>query len=525
MLTLVAFSITVALQAGGVLDDRFVIAGSATGQVDVPYIGGAASGRDLDGDGLGDFVLIRTNPYRLEAHSGLDGRKLWAYPYSRSPHPYGDNLSMLADVDGDGRAEVVLGLPGFDSVVLLSGATGGALWTYTHASFGAVGADVEGMGDLNGDLVPDVIAFCPWLRIGLTIPGGCVLISGADGTVISVRLHQAAQWSTETATPRIAGIGDADRDGVEDYLLGMVLGSHSYEVRVVSGATGATLRIYPGNEMYWGCGIAAAGDLDRDGVMDHLITALQQGFIYAYSGRSGAQLWVAEAPPSLGWSRFGRTLQRCSDLDGDGIRDVMAGVPYQYDSVTSQVQGSIMLLSGANGERIGRIPGMEGLRVGMNLSSLGDVSGDGVTEFLYGGWGSLYGEVRVGSWHSGLWTDAEEISVSAGGRVRCRLGFPDSAAGVRYRVLLSRTGPGPTNWGGLLLPMTPDVWTTRSFGAPLFPGAHGILGPDGDAFCSVIAPPGFGAGTIGSTFWICAVVDAGGLPTASSVVRTLAILP
>src|SRR5262249_32620521 len=85
---------------------------------------------DLDGDGVRDLVFLTMaadgSPV-LRALSGRDGRLLWERPL-RADHPQGINIHAVsfaaADLDGDGKAEVVLALAGKGEVVILNGADG-----------------------------------------------------------------------------------------------------------------------------------------------------------------------------------------------------------------------------------------------------------------------------------------------------------------------------------------------------------------------------------------------------------------
>src|SRR5436305_963734 len=75
-------------------------------------------------------------------------------------------------------------------------------------------------------------------------------------------------------------------------------------VFIFSGATGAMIRkIVPTSEFFaFGFSLAALGDVNGDGIPDLAVGAPEflnnrWGEVYAFSGATGAQLWVFREPP------------------------------------------------------------------------------------------------------------------------------------------------------------------------------------------------------------------------------------
>lgn len=132
----------------------------------------------------------------------------------------------IGDVDGDGRAELVLGAPGHDG----GAADGGAVWVYAGADLdgavspasatwslvgdGALGAAVR-LGDVTGDGAVDLLA-------GATTAGGgagavYVFAGGGAPGAYTLPGAAAASWTGEAAGDAfgaaISGVWDLDDDG------------------------------------------------------------------------------------------------------------------------------------------------------------------------------------------------------------------------------------------------------------------------------------------------------------------------
>ncbi len=94
---------------------------------------------DLNGDGTADLAIWLEK--KLYAINGRDGTALWEGPtVNRLPQPWADSYSssvnhapLVADLDGDGRPEVIVNLTNGQTMGLaaLSGAEGKRLWEWT----------------------------------------------------------------------------------------------------------------------------------------------------------------------------------------------------------------------------------------------------------------------------------------------------------------------------------------------------------------------------------------------------------
>jgi hypothetical protein len=138
---------------------------------------------------------------------------------------------------------------------------------------------------------------------------------------------------------------------------------------------------YPGLNHYFGWALAAVGDIDGDGVSDLAVGALNEdhmgwgaGMIVLYSGADRRVLWYS--PSTEIQLNLGRSLAGTDDLDGDGVRDLLAGCT---------LRNAVRLLSGADGHEFARCIDPGGGGVGQyRVASVGDLDGDGLPEIAAG---------------------------------------------------------------------------------------------------------------------------------------------
>ena len=190
-------------------------------------------------------------------------------------------------------------------------------------------------------------------------------------------------------------VGDLDGDGVAE--LALSAPSHpapatpAGRVTVYSGATGAVLATHEGTGVErLGRALAPVGDVDRDGVGDYVVgapglpgrTPPLPGRVTVHSGRTHAALWRREGAPS---SLFGTTAAGVGDVTGDGLPDVLVGAP-RWPGAAGPTAGRVVLLSGRDGAPVWHHEGPDAAGLmGTAAGALGaDVSGDGVPDVVAG---------------------------------------------------------------------------------------------------------------------------------------------
>jgi hypothetical protein len=329
-------------------------------------------------------------------------------PVPQGDAGFGESVAGLADTDGDGVGDLVVGAPGADRVYILSGATRSVLRTITdpNGSGHRFGVAVANAGDLNGDGVDDVAVGAPGPAsspIPLACPfppcpvpdasfGRAFVFSGSTGALI--RTFVPAEDFTGFGVS-VASLGDANGDNVPDLAVGMVpLGFASSIGRVYafSGSTAALLwkTDEPGGKQLpsFGFRITSVGDLTGDGRRDLLVSApfhdvnpdpaitVLAGQVYLMSGATGAVVRTHSAPNPANNDGFGLGTAAVGDQDGDGADDYAIGDPGKEN---------VFLVSGKTGSQAGVLTGPQpGERFGFSIASVGDQDADGFADFWIG---------------------------------------------------------------------------------------------------------------------------------------------
>ncbi|MCA8980759.1 MAG: FG-GAP repeat protein [Planctomycetes bacterium] len=370
---------------------------------------------DVDGDGLGDFVVGAPfndqgsgDAGQVRVHSGADGSLLLTLLGESPGDLFGTSVTGLGDLDGDGRDDLAVGAyakdaNGTDSgaVYVFSGATGAQLFRFLGGSAGDhFGYAVAAAGDVNGDGTPDLLVGSRGEDLGGPNAGAALVLSGANGSLIHRVEGQAAHDLFGSA---VCSLGDLDGDGLPEFAVGArwndTNGENAGCVGVFRGSDGSQLiqldGLAAGN--LFGSSLACAGDLNGDGLNELLVGSpgadlfgSNSGCVQAFSGANGAELfrWLGDqAGDALGVSVAG-----AADVDGDGIPDVLAGAVGADAGGTSS--GAVYVYSGANGSRLTVVDGTTtGERMGYAVAMLGDLSADGKAEVLLG----AYGDANKGS--------------------------------------------------------------------------------------------------------------------------------
>lgn len=313
---------------------------------------------------------------------------------------FGWAVADMADIDGDGVKEAIIGAPMFGSsprsvgqVYVYSGRTGALLRTFTgSAGNWQLGYAVADAGDVDADGVHDIVAGAPILG-----NGRAQVYSGATGALLWTVTGEVTGDRFGSA---VCSAGDVDGDGHADFVVGAPSHAGKGKVYVYSGATSALIRSFDGTTgSAFGIGLALAGDVNGDGKADIIVGAQHGGTspfgrAYVYSGGDGSLLLPPLAPDQPTSSQFGTFfVAGAGDVNGDGIVDLYVG---DYaDTTNGPGSGKAYVFSGADGSLIRTFIGAAGAGLGPGRSA-GDINRDGYSDLIIGSYTSSAGASGAG---------------------------------------------------------------------------------------------------------------------------------
>jgi len=330
----------------------------------------------------------RDRPERVWILSGKDGARLLEVSGSATGDRFGSQLVEVGDWDRDGAADLLVvarprrfqdapGSLGYRRVV--SGRSGRTLAEFP-------GSDpVGGTRDLDGDGHVDLLLVLESMDTHRT---AIVVRSSRDNSdILRVRGHTPIARADALMVEALAWMDDIDGDGRPDFaaarsrgLQGAQLdGVHvSYEVMAISGDTGRALWRTPPDAQSTerAALLTLIGDTNADGVGE-LVGAVEDGWLRLFDGKSGSIRWTRILPRHVLYS-LGSSLDRAGDVDRDGVEDCIlsANESFFFDA------GLCQLVSGKTGEILRALP--EDENFGFDACGLGDVNGDGVPDFAVG---------------------------------------------------------------------------------------------------------------------------------------------
>ncbi len=138
----------------------------------------------------------------------------------------------------------------------------------------------------------------------------------------------------------------------------------------------------------FGCSVSLAGDVNADGWPDLLIGEREYDGLYfyggsahVYSGQDGSLLYTFYGDARM--DAFGSHACGLGDLNGDGFDDF--GVGAKGSDIAFQDAGMVRIFSGRDGTVLGEAYGKGPFDYfGQSLATLGDLTGDGVPDFIIG---------------------------------------------------------------------------------------------------------------------------------------------
>ena len=279
---------------------------------------------------------------------------------------------------------------------------------FTLRTDDAYGTALARVGDLDLDGIAELAVGIPRAQhLGRQEPGEVrILFLDALGAVRSTTritdpLAEVGEWFGSS----LAGLGDLDGDGMPEIAVGHGWLARKVSILFLDplGMPRSRHTIGGGNAgSSFGHALSAIGDLNGDGVSDLAVAEPDGPALWIlFLRHDGTQLLrrkIAHTDPAFGGSlstsdHFGYALAAPGDLDGDGVEDLLVGEA-RDDSGGATDSGAVwvvfLLSSGdvKSARKIDRSDGApllsSGDRFGSALASLGDLDGDSRIEVAVG---------------------------------------------------------------------------------------------------------------------------------------------
>jgi hypothetical protein len=315
---------------------------------------------DVDSDGIDDLAAGDPSAVpgqgvfgAVHVFSGATGVRLYSvYGPSAQSSFFGQTVAKIGDLDGDGVSDFLVAaffdstVSGLGSARLFSGSTGAAIQVLTvpPPAFSSFASCVEGLGDIDGDQVPDFAISA----IAASAPGlqNCGRVWVYSGATLAPLYDFFGPHAEAAIGSSLARVDDVDGDGRDDLLVGAEgLGGAQVTGRAYlhSGATGALLHTFHGDSNLdrFGACVAGLGDLDQDGTTELAIGSRIGSYVKVFSGASGAWLFTIRET-NTGWM-IPMAVARLGDLDGDGRPEI--GIGSGADSAHGQFSGRARIVS------------------------------------------------------------------------------------------------------------------------------------------------------------------------------------
>jgi hypothetical protein len=329
---------------------------------------------DVTGDGVPDFVVGAPFYDGSQSNSGtaliFDGatctidRRLTAL-VQESGNQFGTSVAHVGDVNLDGVPDIAVGTPFRDDtgtnigqIDVYEGDSGQRIHRLvTGVDNDQLGHAITGIDDLDGDLVPEIVAGV-YNRDGAR--GAVVVFSGATGAIVAT-WDRPSSGGGDSFGFSVAAIGDVTGDGVHDVVVGAIneetiAGSNVGDAQILSGADGSVWLTLSdpggGSSDDFGYAVAGVGDVDGDGLEDVAVGAplhdgaagADAGAVIVFSSATGAVLYDLEDPAGLAGDRLGWTVVRLGDLTGDRLVEFAAGAP-RADAIEAASAGRVLIWS------------------------------------------------------------------------------------------------------------------------------------------------------------------------------------
>ncbi|MCK5414332.1 MAG: VCBS repeat-containing protein, partial [Thermoplasmata archaeon] len=348
------------------------------------------------GNGAGGWTPVPDHPARTGGYSGI----------------------ALADFDKDGKRDIIAGSPGVEATTpnglqIFKGDGTGAFTDVSSSTDLPERGNWRGVsvGDVNGDGILDIAATSGYG----SSDGIHVFVGDGDGTFTdeSSGLPQNQDRDSNVA------LADFNDDGDLDLAVG---GGPGADVFLGNGGDGGSMEWTPAsvglpNTRFAG---VSAADLDDDGLVDLILTAVEAGFtggIYAYKNVREATGWVTM---STGLPNSGDYIENgVADLNGDGNLDIVATGGFETTFGIHVFEGD------GQGTWSESSPGLPDTYYYVGLD-VGDIDGEGNPDLAAG--------MMSGSGGVEVWMNPRGPPPGLSARLRSPVGGTSLTGGSEHRI-------------------------------------------------------------------------------------------
>ncbi len=304
------------------------------------------------------------------------------------------------------------------------------------------GVSVNSAGDVNGDGISDIIIGAPNAGRSYVVFGSdhgfsdpfshplyLASLNGTNGFIIN------AAENNDGSGQSVASAGDFNKDGITDLLIGapralssnagaayVIFGNREedfanpFELSDVDADNGLVIHGHDFAEQL-GFSVSSAGDINGDDIDDIIIGAhrgtsngfVDNGTIYVVFGNEAglsSPFNVSSIDGINGFkinglqehsARSGASVDKAGDVNGDGISDLLIGVPDATSNGMEDSGMAFIIFGTINGFpnpiNLSSVDGVNGIQInaehprgllGRSVSSLGDVNGDGTDDIILG---------------------------------------------------------------------------------------------------------------------------------------------
>jgi uncharacterized repeat protein (TIGR01451 family) len=331
---------------------------------------------DVDGDGKAEIIALQ-GWYKIFGFDAELKNRTWEITVQ-------SEIAALyvADVDNNGRPDIVYGDGQLGYIHVLDGVTRQQRWQIQNPEHGVTRI---AFGDVDGDGVTELLWGAGWTA------------AGDDKLFIADTASRTIKWSNIDIDGPLSAldVGDVDGDGRQEIVMIPFSNSQQNLIYIYDAETHAlewqSGPLQPANGVYWNrLESLRLDDVDADGRLDIVVATSYNGHILAYDGRTHTLKWQSGQPTSDAFNALA-----IADVDGDGSVEVIGS---QYNT-----NGYLVILDGATGQEEWRTGTHSGWGGAKNIV-VDDVDQDGNPDILFSMAGVAFmydGVTRQKTWQSG----------------------------------------------------------------------------------------------------------------------------